>query len=173
MIVAPYHFSVLRADQARAIAAWRYEGPYAVYNMDASDQGVLDELLDRRSPYYAVRDADDALVGFFAFGSAAEVQGDGPPHLMDDDQILSVGLGLRPDLTGSGLGLTFVAAGLEFARQTYAPAAFRLFVITFNQRAIRVYERAGFAGVRVVRVPTADGGEREFLEMRRPASDPA
>jgi hypothetical protein len=53
-------------------------------------------------------------------------------------------LGMRPDLTGRGLGEEFVHAGLRFARETYSPPAFRLTVATFNQRAIRVYERAGF-----------------------------
>ncbi len=65
-----------------------------------------------------------------------------------------------------GLGLAFVNAGLVFARRQFAPALFRLFVMTFNERAIRVYERAGFQRVGVVmqRGPT---GERPFLEMRR------
>ena len=170
MPAAPYRFSPMTAEEARAIVAWRYEGPYAVYNAEAGDERGVEEMLDRRSPHYAVRDGDRDLIGFFGFGTAAEVRGDGPPRLMGDDRILSVGLGLRPDRTGRGLGLTFVTAGLDFARQTFAPSAFRLFVMTFNQRAIRVYERAGFAPVGVVRVPIPGGaGDRAFLEMHRPA----
>ncbi len=55
-------------------------------------------------------------------------------------------------------------AGLAFARQQFAPRAFRLFVMTFNERAIRVYERAGFERVRVV-IQHSLEGERPFLEM--------
>jgi ribosomal-protein-alanine N-acetyltransferase len=37
-----------------------------------------------------------------------------------------------------------VEAGLDFARNRYAPTRFTLDVATFNVRAQRVYERAGF-----------------------------
>ena len=56
----------------------------------------------------------------------------------------------------------------RFARETFAPAAFRLDVATFNQRAIRVYERAGFVpGRRFMRYTRL--GQHEFMEMTRVA----
>ena len=164
-----FTFTPMSEADARAILAWRYDGPYAVYNMDADDPGeALAEMLDTRSPYYAARDTSGALVGFFAFGTAAEVGGGGEPALWGLDRSISVGLGLRPDLTGRGLGLAFVDAGLAFARDRFAPAAFRLFVMTFNRRAIRVYERAGFQSMRTV-VIHSHHGDHEFVEMRRAA----
>jgi ribosomal-protein-alanine N-acetyltransferase len=72
-----------------------------------------------------------------------------------------VGLGLRPDLTGRGLGLGFLLAGLEFARRRFAPDSFRLSVATFN-------ERAGFQWVEVFTHHT-NGGEHPFLLMTREA----
>jgi len=75
-------------------------------------------------------------------------------------------LALRPDLTGRRIGLGFVEAGMDFARRTFAPATFRLDVATFNQRAIRVYERAGFTpGPRFIRYTRL--GPYEFMEMTR------
>ena len=154
---------------ARAILTWRYEEPYAIYNMEG--EAALAELVDRRSPHFAVRDETGALAGFFGFGTAAEV-GEEPrePALFAAEGLLSVGLGLRPDLVGQGrgVGLAFVNAGLDFARAQLQPRVFRLFVLTFNARAIRVYERAGFSRVGVVHVH-GEFGERAFLEMRRDA----
>jgi len=77
-----------------------------------------------------------------------------------------IGLGLRPDLTGRGLGLAFVGAGMDFARQSFSPGRFLLSVALFNQRARRVYEKAGFELIRAHVVET-NGGQHEFIDMVR------
>lgn len=167
----PYTLAALSRDDARAIYGWHYESPYAIYNMDVEGirADVLeDEMLDLRSPWFAVRDDAGELIGFFAFGTAADLGGYSTPHLFDEDGILSVGLGMRPDMTGKGAGLNFVNAGLHFARERFAPRAFRLYVMSWNRRAMRVYERAGFQWVDTV-IQHAPSGEREFVEMRRDA----
>jgi [ribosomal protein S18]-alanine N-acetyltransferase len=118
----------------------------------------LRELLEparRGEAYWAVRDGADELVGYFDFKSKKE-------------GTLEIGLGLRPDLTGRGLGASFLAAGLEFARARFAPKRFTLAVATFNERAIRVYERAGFSRGRVY-MHWTNGAEWEFIEMSRSA----
>ena len=81
---------------------------------------------------------------------------------------MDFGLGLRPDLTGRGLGLAYLSAGLVFAGQRFKPSRFRLSVATFNERAIRVYERAGFTPSRTFDHAT-NGSIHRFLEMTRPA----
>jgi ribosomal-protein-alanine N-acetyltransferase len=164
-----YRFTPMTEADARAIGDWRYEGPYAVYTTPEEErEAAVREKLDRRSPHFTVRDESGELIGFFAYGSAAEVGELGLPHLYAADEVLSVGLGLRPDLTGNGRGLAFVEAGLAHARAQYQPRTFRLYVLSFNARARRVYERAGFERVGTVRIPFA-AGEREFIEMRREA----
>ena len=109
-----------------AMAAWRYPPPYDFYD------GDVDPVLNPER-FLVVREADGALVGFYYF----EVRGDEVEY----------GLGLRPDLAGRGLGLRFVARGLEFAEQEYRPRRVVLHVAEFNERARRVYERAGFSTV--------------------------
>ena len=158
--------------EARAIAAWRYDGPYAFYNAPegaADDPEYLRELLDPDNPYYAALDSRGGLVGFLAFGAPALV---GTPEERNEayggEQALDIGLGLRPDLTGRGLGLTYVEAGLALARERFASARLRLSVAAFNHRAIRVYERAGFRRVRV-RTLDSSGGPYEFVIMVRDA----
>lgn len=160
-------FTLMEEAEAREICTWRYAEPYSVYNGSTSEESIA-ELLERRSPHYAIRDETGALVGFFCYGTAAQVWENATPHLYSEDAIIDIGLGLRPDLTGQGLGLALVSAGLDFARKHFQPQTFRLFVLTFNERAIRVYERAGFTRVRVFTQKNIHG-ELDFLEMRRKA----
>ncbi len=169
----------LTEADARAILAWRYDGPYAAYNSPDPALGIafdyLAEMLDTRSPYFAVREqagqADTAPIGFFAYGSACEVGSEGGdevalPYLLRPDGSLTIGLGLRPELTGQGRGLALVEAGLAFARAHYHPTLFRLYVFAWNERASRVYLRAGFAAVGEARIQAPEG-ERVFIEMTR------
>ena len=142
---------------AEAIACWHYPGPFSFYDWTA-DADDLAELLDpaaRDDEYFAVDDEAGRLIGFFQCKR---------PH----GESLDIGLGLHPDYTGQGLGASFVEAGLEYARRRFAPKQFTLSVASFNRRAITVYERVGFARVRVYEHRTS-GGEWEFIEMRRPA----
>lgn len=145
-------------DEAQEIAEWRYEPPYDFYDADA-DHRDLAELLDpaqRGDRYFSAHDAEGSLIGYFGFSS----------H--DDDVGVGVGVGLRPDLTGRGLGQSFLEAGLTFARERFAPRRFKLGVAEFNTRAIIVYERAGFATTRTFEHET-NGGLFSFVEMERPA----
>ena len=162
-----YRFRQMDDADARKISAWRYEPPYDFYDV-AKDPEDLEELLDakKRQDYFAAFSGDgDELVGFLCFGAEAQVPG-GP---YGDGDELDVGLGLRPDLTGKGLGLPFLLSGLEFARRGFSPAGFRLSVATFNERAMRVYERAGFRRGDVFTRFGTGGVEQPFLVMRREA----
>jgi [ribosomal protein S18]-alanine N-acetyltransferase len=68
----------------------------------------------------------------------------------------------------SGDRFRSLLAGLEFARRRFSPDSFTLAVATFNQRAILVYERAGFSRNTVYKHNT-NGGEYLFLSMAREA----
>lgn len=161
-------FAYMDETSARAITTWRYEEAYAVYNI-GGDPDAIAELLDRRSPYYAVRNEEDELIGFFVFGTSALVwDNGGEPGIYVEDRTVSIGLGLRPDLTGQHLGPDFVNAGLTFAREQFAPDNFCLYVLSFNKRAIKAYEQVGFSQVRTFLQP-GSAGEREFVEMTRRA----
>lgn len=131
------------------LAAWRYPAPYDFYDGDA--EPVLDP-----ERFYAAHDESGELVGFLYF----EDKGGGA---------LEIGLGLRPDLTGRGLGLAFFRTGLDFARERFRPDRIVLNVAAFNERAIAVYERAGFrrTGSHVRRF--ARWGDVEFVEMEEAA----
>ena len=151
-----YLFRQMDAADAGETSGWRYDPPYDFYDSTA-DPADLPELLDpqsRRDVYFSALDEENCLVGFFQFEKTNEA--------------VDVGLGLKPDLTGRGLGAGFVLAGLALARERFSPQRFTLSVATFNARAICVYERAGFRRGRIYTHET-NGGEHEFLSMWREA----
>jgi ribosomal-protein-alanine N-acetyltransferase len=124
--------------------AWRYGPPFELYDGD----GVPPLNPER---FFEVRDETNMLVGFYYF----EERGDA----------VFLGLGLRPELTGRGLGLEFVRRGVDFAQSTSAERRIVLDVASFNERAIKVYERAGFRETgRHVR-NTERWGDVEFVDM--------
>ena len=132
------------ADTFSQLERWRYPPPYDFYD------GDVEPVLNPER-FFGARDERGELVGFYYFEPK-------PPDL-------DYGLGLRPDLTGHGLGLEFFLAGLAFARERYEPRRVFLHVAEFNERARRVYERAGFSVVSS-HVRTFDRfGDVPFLTM--------
>jgi len=121
---------------ATDITSWRYPPPYDCYDMTDADP---DFLVDPESGFFALTD-DDALIGFRSFGADGQVPGGSY-----DSSALDTGGGLRPALTGQGLGRRAISTGLEFGRQRFCPAAFRITVAAFNRRALRVVEALGFS----------------------------
>lgn len=75
-----FTFKQMDKASAYAIQAWNYEEPYDIYNWEAED--VIAEMLDRRSPHFAVKDERDELIGFFAYGSSGQVWNSGEPYLL-------------------------------------------------------------------------------------------
>ena len=158
-------FDPMTEADARAILAWRYDGPYAVYNCPPNEvEDAVRAWLDPANGCYAVRETSGDLVGYCCFGPDARVPGGD----YADDSALDVGLGLRPELTGKGLGLSFVQAVVAFAVEHLHRSYLRLTVAAFNQRAIRVYERAGFRTTHTfTRTPTPPGQPSDWTQMTR------
>ena len=144
----------LSDEAAACIAGWHYDPPFDFYDF-AAEPDDLAELLDparRGDRYFGAFDEAGELIGFF--------------YLAKRESEVEIGLGLRPDVTGRGLGAAYLENGLEFARSRFGLDRFRLSVATFNERAIKVYERAGFRRVRTETRHLALG-DFEFLEMER------
>lgn len=162
-----FNFAPMTEQDVLFITRWHYEEPYAIYNLSADSDDNLAEMLDPRSPHYTIRDEQGQLIGFACFGTSALVWSSATPAIYDEDQTIAIGLGMRPDLTGKGLGAEFVAAILAFVKERFAPEQVRLFVLPFNQRAIRLYEKMGFKRIGNYIQKSELYGEREFIEMQR------
>jgi ribosomal-protein-alanine N-acetyltransferase len=145
----------MTAADAHAVAAWRYPGEYSFYDADA-DPDDLAELLDPaewgRRYFAADETARHELAGFLV------VKLTGP--------VAEIGLGLRPGLTGRGLGESFVRTCLRFASAALGAQSYSLAVAAFNRRAITVYERAGFQEAECFEHVT-NGGLHAFIRMAR------
>jgi ribosomal-protein-alanine N-acetyltransferase len=132
------HIAPLTREHAEDISTWRYDAPYDVYDMVGLNP---DELLDPEVGYHAVM-AENRLIGFRSFGPDGQV-----PRWQYDNSALDTGGGLRPELTGQGLGRAVISAGLAFGRTRFAPAAFRVTVASFNARALHTVTSLGFQPV--------------------------
>jgi len=141
---------------AGEVASWHYAPPWDFYDI-ASDPADAAEMRDpaQAGHYRAVLGDDGALDAFWYFDR--------------HDDVVEVGIGLRPDLTGRGLGESFLRAQLEHASQQWRPATFRLFVAAWNERAIRLYERLGFREVARETRHFELVGDHEFIRMERAA----
>jgi ribosomal-protein-alanine N-acetyltransferase len=175
--LAKLSFVPLTAAHAAELKGWRYPPPYDCYDLTDADPA---ELADPGSGFYAVLAgtglagtglagmglAADGLIAYRSFGADGRV-----PGWEYDDAALDTGGGLRPDLTGRGLGRTVIAAGLAFGQHQFAPHAFRVTVASFNLRAGRVVASLGFRPVG--RFPaTADGRPYDVLVRQMPACTP-
>jgi [ribosomal protein S18]-alanine N-acetyltransferase len=121
---------------AADIVTWRYPAPYDCYDVSDVEPAFF---LDPANRFFALVAELDDLIGFRSFGPDGRVPGG--EYV---DSALDTGGGLRPSLTGQGLGRQAIQTGLEFGRRLYAPLAFRMTVASFNTRALRVVTSLGF-----------------------------
>ena len=123
---------------------WRYEPPADMYNMlsDEEDGDAYDEII----AYFLEAEInccailhEDEFVGFCTFGLDGRVDGG------DYSQpALDIGMGMKPELTGQKHGDDFIAAIIQYANETFAPSHLRVTIAISNQRAQRVWQKAGF-----------------------------
>jgi ribosomal-protein-alanine N-acetyltransferase len=142
----------LRQADAEEIAAWTYPGEYAFYDAvaDADDLALLLDPQRRGDDFYAADGEDGRLAGYF--------------QLKPEPEQVELGLALRPELCGRGLGQGFTQAGIDLIRKVHGDRPITLAVAAFNARAITVYERCGFAVTGRHTRYTA-GRDWEFVDM--------
>jgi ribosomal-protein-alanine N-acetyltransferase len=131
--------------------------------MTAAEPGGL---VDPSSGYFALLDGD-RLIGFRSFGADGQVPG-GPY----DDSALDTGGGLRPELTGRGLGRAAIETGLAFGLERFSPQAFRVTIASFNVRAQRVVESLGFRNIGRFDALTNGWSYEVLVRPAAPASPP-
>ena len=160
-----FTFQPMDRAHAREIIEWQYEPPYDVYDLGSGDaKAVLRDLLDPTHAYHVLLSAEGVLEAYCCFGADARVPGG--DYSAD---ALDIGLGVRPDRTGQGRGIVYLQAVLGYARRTYAPRVCRVTVAAFNERALRVWCKAG---LRPVQRFEREGDGQAFLVLVREEARP-
>lgn len=148
-----FDFRKLSQNNALTIAnEWKYDGEYSFYDMTADLEDYeefIDEKLRNKNDYYEAI-ADNEVVGFFS--------------ILRKDFSIEIGLGLRPDICGKGIGKQFINEILDFIDKHYKFNKLIMNVATFNQRAIKVYHLCGFKDYEV-KYQKSNDGVYEFLTL--------
>jgi len=126
----------------REFLKWKYEPPYEIYNY--SPENFEKDLAYHIDPVNNLFNMyrDNELIGYCSFGRDARVPGGDY-----SEEAIDIGLMIRPELTGQGLGTGFVANIIQQAKETYNPGKLRVTILESNKRAMRVWEKNGFQKV--------------------------
>ena len=151
-----YNFRKMNESYADEIAyKWKYKGKYSFYNM-TDDPEDLEEFINPNNweNKFTVINEHDELIGFYSY--------------YFQDEVMWVGFGLRPDLTGKGLGASFVKAGIEYGLYnfSYSKDHIMLAVAKFNKRAIKLYKKIGFETTKEYDQKT-NGGIYRLVAMKK------
>jgi RimJ/RimL family protein N-acetyltransferase len=142
----------LTVEEAARPLGWCYPGKYATYDFRGP--------LGANRGFFLVEDDAGTVVGFGCVGADARIPGIDP-----EPGTIDVGYGMRPDLTGQGLGREFVGAVLDYACAGQPAVRVRMLILRWNERSRRVAQAHGF---RVV----GRAGEFDVL-VREPLREPA
>lgn len=146
-------FKEFTIEHIREVNKWHYYGIYSFYDMPSED-GLKEFLAtDSEVRYFACFNGED-MIGFYC-------------HWLEDGQ-MAIGLGIKPELTGQGLGKEFTRACIEFGikRLNYKGNNVKLMVASFNERAIKIYKKLGFKETERNVLETSDG-YTEFIIMAK------
>ena len=118
-------------EEKEVITAWQYAGQYAIYNTtpyaEQKKQGV--GFANPQNNFYSFFD-HDTLVGFI--------------NLYEEPTEVFFGIGVRPDACGRGHGQQMTKAACDLSGRLFPGKPLYLEVRTWNARAVRCYEKAGF-----------------------------
>jgi RimJ/RimL family protein N-acetyltransferase len=156
------HISYRPAEKkhAREFVNWQYEPPYDVYNCPPEEIGdAVQYNIDPKNNVYAMIDESDTLIGYCSYGRDAQVPGGDY-----SEAALDIGLMIKPELTGQGLGRVFAEEIIRNGVNKYDPKKIRVTIAIFNKRAIRTWEKNGFKQTQFFK---RSGDEMEFVIMTK------
>jgi RimJ/RimL family protein N-acetyltransferase len=89
------------------------------------------------------------------------------PGLAEQDGIVDIGVGMRPDLVGRGLGSAFGAVVLGHVQDVCGDRPLRAAVQSWNERSLRLARRLGFRATGIHRCKQS-GQDVSYTILVRP-----
>ena len=125
---------------AREFVRWKYEAPYDIYNCPQEKiEKAIKYYINPINNVYAIYDHADTLIGYCSYGTDAQVPGGDY-----STEALDIGLMIKPELTGHGMGNSHSKDVIRNGIEKYTPVKLRVTIAAFNHRAIRTWEKNGF-----------------------------
>ena len=124
---------ILTDAEKLEICSWKYSGDYAVYDLPPYE--VMREKQigffnhERELNYRAFCDGD-CLVGFV--------------NIKAEETEVFIGIGVKPELCSKGYGQCILRETYAISKELYPEKSLYLEVRTWNERAIRCYQKVGF-----------------------------
>lgn len=131
--MAQLTYRLLTEADKKRICSWHYEGDYALYNlssceeMKAKQQGFFRP--DRAKNYYGFLEGE-LLLGYV--------------NILEEEREVFIGIGVNPAHCGQHYGRRILEEAYTLSKSLYPGKPLYLEVRSWNQRAIRCYEHAGF-----------------------------
>lgn len=142
--------------EAAALATWRYPPPWERYSHDPADPALFLVGGPRGEGYYPAVDPEGDVIAFCVLGAEARIPGQQPVAGTVD-----LGMGVRPDLTSTGLGTVLLEQALALAATIPGHRRTRVVVAADNRRSLALCHTAGFQDVGHLVGP----GGRTFCEL--------
>lgn len=135
---------------------WKYSGDYAIYNNPPYEEQKKTGrgFANPANHFYSFYD-NEALIGFI--------------NLSDEGSEVFFGIGANPDYCSKGYGQQMTQTAWEISQQLFPGKPVYLEVRTWNKRAVRCYEKAGFHIVGDPIHQTTSAGDGVFYHMIREA----
>ncbi|CEN76159.1 acetyltransferase [[Clostridium] sordellii] len=142
-------------ELAKEVTTWKYEGDYEIYNLPSWDEVLKKQISlcreEKRKNFIGYVNEQNNLVGFV--------------NLVDEEDSVFWGIGVKPKYCGVGIGKQIIKMSLDECKKRYKNKPIILEVRSWNKRAINCYESQGFKVINIKKQETY-AGFGEFFVMK-------
>lgn len=117
----------------REVCSWHYDGEYRIYDLPSYEEmkeRKIGFLNPEKEKNFRVFLDGDTLVGFV--------------NILEEEKEVFIGIGIAPDLCGRGYGCKMLVETYRISQKLYPKKPLYLEVRSWNLRAVKCYEKAGF-----------------------------